>query len=311
MNRLLQFTAVLASITLLATACARAAVAEAKPDAYVVAVNNPLAYFAERLAGDAIEVRMPAPGDVDPAIWQPDVEDILLLQGAQRILLNGAGYSPWLDKIAISRRTLVVSSERADWIALEDQVTHSHGPRGEHAHGGYAVTTWLDIELASSQAEAVAGALATLMPERAASIGAEMDRLRADLAALDQGFQRCARGLADRQLIYSHPVYQYFERRYELSGTSLHWEPDTMPTDVQWTALDQLLGANALFVWESEPADDIVAKMATMQLPHVVLNPAANRGEQDWLAEQQANLSRLESHCTTANDYDPESPEPS
>ena len=156
MNRLVRLNATLASIVLLTLGGARAVLAAAGPDAYVVAVNNPLAYFAQRLAGDAIEVRLPVPEATDPAFWQPDVDDILLLQGAELVLLNGAGYSPWLNKVAISRRSLVVTIAQASWIPLQDQVTHSHGPRGDHAHGGHAVTTWLDMSLAATQARAVA-----------------------------------------------------------------------------------------------------------------------------------------------------------
>ena len=105
MIRFLQFTAALVFIALLTLAQPRDTSAETPSGAYVVAVNNPLAYFAGRLAGDAIDVRLPVPPDTDPAFWQPTVDDILLLQGAELILLNGAGYSPWLNKVSISRRT--------------------------------------------------------------------------------------------------------------------------------------------------------------------------------------------------------------
>ena len=52
-----------------------------RPDAVdarlsVYVVNYPLAYFAERIGGDRVDVRFPAPPDVDPAFWQPDVETI-------------------------------------------------------------------------------------------------------------------------------------------------------------------------------------------------------------------------------------------
>ena len=38
-----------------------------QPDLVVAAVNYPLAYMAERIGGDEVEVRFPAPPDVDPA----------------------------------------------------------------------------------------------------------------------------------------------------------------------------------------------------------------------------------------------------
>ncbi len=299
MIRFLHLSIALVGIALLTLAQPRDTSAETPSGAYVVAVNNPLAYFAERLAGDAIEVRMPAPPGTDPAFWQPTVDDILLLQGAELIILNGAGYSPWLNKVSISRRSLVVTSSQESWIALEDQVTHSHGPQGEHAHGGYAGTTWMDLLLAATQAEAVANALATLLPEQAPEIDARLAELRNELATLDGEMKQCAAQLVDRQLIYSHPVYQYFERRYGLPGASLHWEPDSMPSEEQWRKLESALGDDALFIWEAEPEEAIAARMASMNLAFVVIDPAANSSEGDWMSVQQGNLLRLQAHCAT------------
>ena len=70
-----------------------------------------------------------------------------------------------------------------------------------------------------------------------------------------------------------------------------------MPTEEQWTTLGNMLGEQALLVWEAAPGEDIIAKLASMQLPFVTVDPAANRGEQDWLAVQRSNLTRLTQHC--------------
>ena len=269
------------------------AMAETAP--YIVAVNNPLLYFARRLIGEEIEVRLLAPGDIDPAAWQPTVAGVLQLQGAELVLLNGAGYSSWLDKIAISSGKLVVTSEavKDSWIELSDTLTHSHGPGGEHAHGGYAFTTRMDMSLARAQAEAVAAALQHRWPQLSDAIAANLTALSADIDGLDQGYRQQALRLAGRQLVYSHPVYQYFQRRYQLPGQSLHWEPDVMPPDKQWDALRRELNDTALFIWEGEPAAPIVDRMAALGLEFVVLDPAANTSGKDWLAVQRQNLARL------------------
>jgi zinc transport system substrate-binding protein len=272
---------------------------------YIVAVNNPLYYFANRLIGGEVEVRLPVPADVDPAQWQPSLDDLQQLQGAVLVLLNGAGYSPWLDKVSLATSRLIVSSEaaREQWIRLEGQVTHSHGPEGGHAHGGYAFTTWMDMSLAQEQAEAVAIALSARWPERATAVASRLEGLFDDLEALDRGYQETAKVLAGRQLIYSHPVYQYFERRYQLPGHSLHWEPGAMPLEDQWQELENLRTDDALFIWEAEPTRTIADRMIALGLPFVVINPAANRSKKDWLAMQRENQSRLQAY-TMANSGD-------
>ena len=49
-----------------------APVAEQTADTLVIyTVNYPLAFFAERIGGDLVEVVFPAPVDEDPAFWSP------------------------------------------------------------------------------------------------------------------------------------------------------------------------------------------------------------------------------------------------
>ncbi|MEP4147032.1 MAG: zinc ABC transporter substrate-binding protein [Halioglobus sp.] len=262
---------------------------------FIIAVNTPLQYFAQRLLDDEIEVLMLAPEDTDPAQWQPSVEDVLQLQQAQLILLNGAGYSNWLSKVSISDSALVNTSAaaREQWIELEGEVSHSHGPGGEHAHGGYAITTWMDMNLAQDQAKEVARALQERWPEKTESIDRHLSALLADISAIDEGFMMAATQLEGRQLIYSHPVYQYFERRYDLHGVSLHWEPDLMPSDKQWRELAQLNTENTLFIWEASPSTEIADRMKESGIKFVTLDPAANQREKDWMTVQQENLLRL------------------
>jgi zinc transport system substrate-binding protein len=73
----------------------------------VYTVNYPLAYFAERIAGDLATVIFPAPPNVDPAFWMPNAETIAAYQTADLILLNGADYAKWTAKVSLPRSRLV------------------------------------------------------------------------------------------------------------------------------------------------------------------------------------------------------------
>ena len=42
-------------------------------------------------------------------------------------------------------------------------------------------------------------------------------------------------------VLFSHPVYQYFEAGYGINGRSVHWEPGEMPDDAKWGELTALL----------------------------------------------------------------------
>ena len=265
--------------------------------ASIITVNYPLYYFTQQLAGDLATVILPVPAETDPAQWNPQLEDVLRMQQAELIILNGAGYSTWLDKVSLSPNQLVNSSLDAkdQWIALDGQTTHSHGPGSEHSHSGYAFTTWMDLTLARQQASAIARALIKRWPEQQQAIALRETRLLETLTELDIAYQQLAVDLAGKNLIYSHPVYQYFKRRYQLAGESLHWEPGEMPSEKQWRYLQNRVAgkSNSLFIWEDEPLTGIAERMAAMGLASVVIRPAANTGSKDWLGEQQANLKRL------------------
>jgi len=273
----------------------------AQQKAKIIAVNYPLFYMSKKLAADLAEVTLPVPADIDPAQWQPQLEDVIKLQSAELVILNGAGYSNWLNKVTLFPSKLVDSSATAksQYIELTKQPTHSHGPAGEHSHAGYAFTTWMDLSLAKQQASMIAEAMEKRWPEQSNAIQSRKLALLQELTTLDEQYQIQAKKLTDRNLFYSHPVYQYFEQRYQLPGYSFHWEPEEMPSEQQWKKLEQLMAksSNNLFVWEDEPSSPIADRMKAIGLEFVVIRPAANRSDNDWLTEQQLNLQRLEVCC--------------
>ncbi len=293
-----------AALLLLALACSpesQAPAPDASPDAgplLVYTVNAPLAWMARRIGGDAADVRFPAPGDVDPAFWSPDADTVAAYQGADLILLNGAGYAGWVARATLPGRTLVDTSagiaERL--IAVEDATTHQHGPTGEHNHGELAFTTWLDPTLAAEQARAAAAALTQARPDAAETFAVELAEVESDLAGLDQQLARAATRLADAPILFSHPVYQYLQRRYGLNGRSLHWEPDADPGAAEWRRLEALLRVHParLMLWEAEPLPATRERLAALGVQAVVFAPCGNRCGDDWLAAMQANAARLE-----------------
>ncbi len=76
----------------------------------IYTVNYPLKYFAERIAGKHAKVMFPAPKNVDPAYWMPDRKTILNYQKADLILLNGAHYAKWTEKVSLQRSKMVNTS---------------------------------------------------------------------------------------------------------------------------------------------------------------------------------------------------------
>lgn len=65
--------------------------------------------------------------------------------------------------------------------------------------------------------------------------------LEKDLLTLDQALVAIVSKDPAKYFIGSHPVYDYFARRYGLNIKSVHWEPDEVPGDTQWMELQTIL----------------------------------------------------------------------
>ncbi len=289
------------------TRSATGSAGDGKPTVYVV--NYPLYYFAERIAGGAVEVVFPAPGDVDPADWHPSDETVAGFQNADLILLNGAGYAHWTGHVSLPPNRLVDTSRElaGKLIAGEGKMVHSHGPGGEHSHHGTAFTTWLDPRQAMLQAEQVRAALVALVPAQAAQLEANARQLEADLAALDDALSEAVAAYDDQPLLASHPVYQYLARRCGWQLKSVHWEPRQLPDDAQWRQLDKLLESHPArwMIWEGPPPDETAARLESRGVACLVFYPCGNTPpEGDYLSVMQANIQRLKQisagHATPA-----------
>ena len=265
----------------------------------VYTVNYPLAFFAERIAGESVRVVFPAPPDVDPAYWSPAPETVADYQRSDLVLLNGGGYAAWIQRATLSPSRLVDTSAALteQLIPVNDAVTHRHGPGGDHSHQGTAFTTWLNMELAIGQARAVFNSLVGLRPEKEAELREHLNELEKELGELDKRLKIVAERIGDQPLLFSHPVYQYLMQRYGLNGRSLHWEPHEMPGDERWRELSDVLATHAAawMIWEDEPLADTVNRLEGLGIKNLVFRPCGNRpAEGNLVSVMLENVMALE-----------------
>ncbi len=264
----------------------------------VFATSYPLAYFAERIGGDAVKVVFLVPPSVDPAHWSPDAETIARAQAADLLLRHGSGDPAWLELASLHRDRIVdTTAGLRDRLLPQQTALHQHGPEGEHSHGSWAGTTWLDPGFAAAQAEALAEALVQRRPAREDALRANLAVLVSELETLDEELERAAEALGDTPILYSHPVYTYLQKRYGLNGRSLAWEPDEVPNENQWRALRELLEQHPAraMLWEAEPLPETTGRLAALGIESRIYAPSANRPQDgDWLGVMNANRESLQ-----------------
>jgi zinc transport system substrate-binding protein len=273
-------------------------VAESGP-IVIYAVNYPLAYFAARIGGDDVDVKLPVPPDEDPAYWNPNADEIAAFQSADIILLNGAGYASWTEKASLPRSKLVnTSASLADrYVEADESLVHAHGPEGEHEHGTMAFTTWLDPTMAVEQARAIRDALVAQRPEAEDRFDAAFRELETELEELDGELMATAAALEGTPLLGSHPVYQYLAGRYGLDLWSVHFEPDEAPSASGWEELREMQHERAapLMLWEADPLPATRERLEQEYgVASIVFSPCANAPDvDDYMDVMRANAQRL------------------
>lgn len=287
---------VLIALLLLFSLPLQRAFAEDKLTVYTV--NYPLTYFAERIGGEHVNVVFPAPPDVDPAFWVPDTETVKKYQQADLIIMNGADYAKWTHKVSLPMLRTVDTAKafKNNLIHIESKATHSHGPRGEHSHGGTAFTTWLDFSQAALQAEAIHNALRRKSPVYKDDFSRNFETLKKDLLDLDTRMTALGAKIAGLPLFGSHPIYQYMSRKYNLNLEMVMWEPDEDPGEREWRGLNELLKEHPSewMIWESEPLSESTQRLLDMRIQGLVFSPCFNMPEKDdFLSVMQQNIKNL------------------
>lgn len=260
--------------------------------------NYPLKYFSERIGSPLVEIKFPAAVSPDPAYWQPVAEDVTAMQQADLIILNGASYEKWLKNVTLPSSKVVETAAGFEdqFIPLQETVTHSHGLEGAHEHSGTAFTTWLDMSLAVQQAKSVKEALIARFPDHKGYFEDRFIQLEKDLLALDEELKGVAKNKPAKPVFFSHPVYQYLEKRYGINGKSVHWEAEEMPDSGMWAEFKSIREHHPAqwMIWESEPAIEIVEKLETMDVQSVVFDPCGNEPQKgDFLSVMKANVQTL------------------
>jgi zinc transport system substrate-binding protein len=261
--------------------------------------NYPLQFFTQSIAGQKVKIIFPAKDSDDPASWQPKPEQISSIQNADLIILNGASYEKWIENVSVSTSKIVNTTAKLTdkLITYKESLTHSHGPEGEHAHMGTAFTTWLDFSLARLQAKTIYESLIAHYPENKELFLSNYQNLDKELSLLDKQFLALNSKNKNATLVFSHPVYQYFQQRYGIPGHSVHWEPHMEITSEMWQDLEQNIDDHATewMVWEDKPLASSISFLQEKQIKSVVFNPCGNIPQSgNFLTVMKDNLIELE-----------------
>lgn len=264
----------------------------------------PTQYFAERIGGDLIDVVCPVPEDEDAIFWMPDAKAIAAYQKADLIILNGAGFAKWVQKVSLPETRVVDTAMPFEetFIHFEHGTVHSHGKAGEHAHEGLDGHTWIDPVNARIQANEVKNALTARFPEHEGVFEKGFAALAKDLDALDEKLKAYQAAYKNQPLLASHPAYNYIARRYGWNIKNLDLDPEAMPSDEAFRGIKDILKRHPAthLIWETYPTQAIADRMrdelgliSIEFSPCELLSEDAQNSGTDYMSVMRSNLDNI------------------
>ncbi len=218
----------------------------------IVASFYPLAFMAEEIGGKKVAVTNLA-GSVSPHTYQLTPQDLVKLNNADLVLVQGAKLEPWSEDIVQELNQKSVNtlelSEHLELYEFEDHEEHedehheddeheeehedeAHEEEGhdEHDHGKFDPHTWLSPVLASDMVDTIMQSMIEIDPENKTTYETNAQNLKSKFVALDTKFQTTLQNCTQNEVIISHDAYGYLARAYgfethAIAGLSITDEP--------------------------------------------------------------------------------------
>ena len=185
--------------------------------------------------------------------YQLQTRDMVTLEGADALVINGGGMEQFMDKVMTLRADLPVidASEGIEMLPSVSEHDHDHEGEVMNAH------VWLDPSLAMVQVRNIAEGLANADPDHADAYRSNAEAYILKLEQLKAEIAEQLAPYAGREIITFHEAFTYFAEAFGLHVAGvIATEPGEEPStrDIADTCdLVNTLGIRTLFVEPQYP----------------------------------------------------------
>ncbi|MEI2713530.1 MAG: metal ABC transporter substrate-binding protein [Nocardioides sp.] len=288
------------AVLLLASALSGCASSQDDQRREIAAAFYPLAYVAERVAGDAYDItNLTSPGG-EPHDLELSIRQTADLAGADVVLML-SGFQPAVDA-AVSAHARGRVIDAASAVSLEHAHSdHDHGDdtHSDHDHGDEDPHFWLDPMRMADLGDEVAAALSAVEPSRASYFSSRALTLRDELTALDREFHTGLARCEISTVVVTHEAFGYLEKYGLHFEAILDLSPDAEPTAAVLADLRSLIereGITTVFSERLASAQTAAALAREAGVDTAVLDPIeglAPGQSADYLDLMRADLTAL------------------
>lgn len=276
----------------------------------VVCSVYPVYDFTQKIAGDLANVSLLVPPGVEAHDWEPSPADIVQLEEADVLVLNGAGLEFWSEKVlaAIENKDLVIVDSSAQ-VTLRsatgdgEEQDHEDHDHEEHGHGEYDPHVWLYPMNAQRQMLTITEALVLADPENNAGYQENYAAYEKECALLDEEYRAALSAVPRRSIIVAHEAYGYLCDAYDLIQIGVEGlQPDSEPDPARMAEIVDLMKETGIdTVFYETGASPKVAEAISRETGARVdaLNPIEGLSRDDmeagknYFTEMRENLQKL------------------
>jgi zinc transport system substrate-binding protein len=244
----------------------------------VAASFYPVAFAAEELGGDSVDVVNLTPPGTEPHDLEPTPSDVRELKSADLVLLLGDGFQPQLEDAAGDGEGVVELLDTPGMNRFENGDPH----------------VWLDPARYELIARRIGDGLGTT-----ASVQSFVGRLK----ALDRDYRRGLADCAQDDIVTSHDAFGYLAQRYGLNQipiTGLSPEAEPSPKDLS-RVVDLVRSTHATTVFSETLVSPRIAKAVASETgartavlnPIEGLEPSEAKSGEDYFSLMRSNLATL------------------
>jgi zinc transport system substrate-binding protein len=264
----------------------------------------PLAYFAEEIGGEHVQVSTLIPYNSEVHSWQPSISDIAETEESGLIIYMGAGLDHWmeddiLETINTDNKVILEASTGIELLLAE-----GHTEDDGHDHDEGDPHLWVSPYTAHMIAENVYTAIKEADPDNTDYYTTNWEQLEASLTGLDQEYQSMLASATGETFFTTHSAYGYIADRYNLEQHGvIGLSADEQPSTAQITEIVDAMLAESSYViyvdpvYSTEYAETLQTELSSrtgepveiLEL-YLMLGPL---DDLDYVAQLEANLDNL------------------
>jgi zinc transport system substrate-binding protein len=246
----------------------------------------PIYDFVKKIGKDKIDVSVIVPAGIEPHDFEPTAKQIVDMQKASAIFINGAGFESWLKKL-----------NNVAIIDLSKDLPLEKNGQNYNPH------IWLDPILVKIQAKNILDSLTHLDPHNKLYYYNNYNQFINNLDKLDvdivSGLNKCK--LHD--FLSFHDAFTYFSKRYGISQHAMQGispEGEVPPQKIKEAIdLSKQLGIDVIFAEDHVDSrlPDLIAKEINGQVltlsPIETISDEEKQMNKDYFSKMHDNLNNL------------------